>query len=81
MISVREAFPGRAVIGFITAQGRTDPEDSNGFVFKNCKIFGVGKTYLGRPWRDYARVLFYKTMMSSIVQPLGWQPWNSTSNV
>ncbi|KAL9324874.1 hypothetical protein ACSQ67_005519 [Phaseolus vulgaris] len=72
---------GRAVIGFITAQGRTDPEDSNGFVFKNCKIFGVGKTYLGRPWRDYARVLFYKTMMSSIVQPLGWQPWNSTSNV
>ncbi|CAJ1932718.1 unnamed protein product [Sphenostylis stenocarpa] len=79
-ISVLEACPGEAVIGFITAQGRTGPNDANGFVFKNCNIHGFGKTYLGRPWRGYARVLFYQTKMSDIVQPLGWQPWNSAGH-
>ncbi|KOM46078.1 hypothetical protein LR48_Vigan06g138400 [Vigna angularis] len=80
-ISVREAYPGKAIIGFITAQGRMNADDENGFVFKNCNIHGVGKTYLGRPWRAFARVLFYKTTMSSIIQPLGWQPWNPTADV
>ncbi|XP_022631911.1 probable pectinesterase 55 [Vigna radiata var. radiata] len=77
-ISVCEAYPGKAIIGFITAQGRMNVDDENGFVFKNCNIHGFGKTYLGTPWRSYARVLFYKTTMSSIIQPLGWQPWNSS---
>jgi len=58
--------------GFITAQGRTNSEDGNGFVFKDCHVFGNGSTYLGRPWRNHARVLFYKTNISNIVQPSGW---------
>ena len=62
--------------GFITAQGRTNPNDANGFVFKNCNVFGSGKTYLGRPWRGYARVLFYNTSMSNVILPSGWDPWN-----
>ncbi|KAF7807344.1 putative pectinesterase 29 [Senna tora] len=62
--------------GFITAQGRTNPNDANGFVFKECNVFGNGSTYLGRPWRAYSRVLFYRTNMSNIVQPKGWEPWN-----
>ncbi|KAL2347812.1 hypothetical protein Fmac_001812 [Flemingia macrophylla] len=62
--------------GFITAQGRTSPDDENGFVFKDCNVFGNGTTYLGRPWRSYARVLFYQTNMSNIVQPSGWNAWN-----
>ncbi|KAK9287899.1 hypothetical protein L1049_016343 [Liquidambar formosana] len=41
--------------GFITAQGRTNENDPNGFVFKDCNVIGQGLTYLGRPWRDYAR--------------------------
>lgn len=74
-ISAIGANLGPGIIGFITAQGRTDPNDSNGFVFKQCNIIGNGTTYLGRPWRGYARVIFYNTKMSNIIQPLGWQPW------
>ncbi|CAJ1932720.1 unnamed protein product [Sphenostylis stenocarpa] len=62
--------------GFITAQGRTNSEDENGFVFKECHVFGNGSTYLGRPWRSHARVLFYKTNISNVVQPAGWDAWN-----
>ncbi|KAH6757273.1 Pectin lyase-like superfamily protein [Perilla frutescens var. hirtella] len=70
---VAEALHGGA--GYITAQGRGDPKERNGFVFKECNIIGNGKTYLGRPWRKYARVIFYQTSMSDIIVPLGWDAW------
>ncbi|XVF29141.1 hypothetical protein REPUB_Repub15cG0094000 [Reevesia pubescens] len=62
--------------GFITAQGRSNPYDSNGFVFKNCNVVGSGTTFLGRPWRGYSRVVFYNCHFSDIIQPSGWQAWN-----
>ncbi|KAH6786777.1 Pectin lyase-like superfamily protein [Perilla frutescens var. hirtella] len=62
--------------GYITAQGRENPHDTSGFVFKDCKIAGNGKAYLGRAWREYARVVFYNTLMSDIVVPQGWYAWN-----
>lgn len=65
--------------GYVTAQGRSSGEDTSGFVFKNCILDGDGKTFLGRPWRNYARVLFYHTSMSDIVVPQGWHPWRSTT--
>ncbi|KAK7308635.1 hypothetical protein VNO77_42254 [Canavalia gladiata] len=64
--------------GYITAQGRRNPNDADGFVFKNCNIKGNGRAYLGRPWRPHARVLFYNTNMSKIIAPEGWAPWNLT---
>ncbi|KAG6421432.1 hypothetical protein SASPL_117984 [Salvia splendens] len=67
-------------IGFITAQGRENPNDRSGFVFNNCNIVGDGKVYLGRPWRNYARVLFYNTQMSDIIVPQGWNAWKSSGN-
>lgn len=66
---------GLGVPGYVTAQGREHEEESNGFVFKNCTLDGSGKTYLGRAWRDHARVVFYNTYMSDIVVPQGWEPW------
>lgn len=65
------------VPGYITAQGRSEERDTNGFVFKECEIVGKGKTYLGRPWRDYAKVLFFNTSMAEIVVPRGWDAWFS----
>ncbi|KAF5731704.1 Pectinesterase [Tripterygium wilfordii] len=62
--------------GYITAQGRTDPNDADGFVFKECEIIGSGSAYLGRAWREYARVLFYNSNFTNVIQPQGWDAWN-----
>lgn len=72
---IAEALDGLA--GFITAQGRSDPKDTNGFVFKGCNVIGTGQTYLGRPWREYARVVFYNSSLSDIVTPEGWDAWGN----
>lgn len=36
--------------GYITASGRST-DDSNYYVINNSTIAGIGKQYLGRPWR------------------------------
>ncbi len=64
--------------GYITAAS-TPFEQPFGFVFSNCKITGASadvKTYLGRPWRPYASVLFLDTSMSEVVRTAGWHNWN-----
>ena len=44
-----------------------------------------GAYYLGRPWREYARVTFQKTSMTNVINAAGWKIWNTgderTSNV
>jgi pectinesterase len=64
--------------GYITAAS-TPTEQPFGFVFSHCKITGETsevKTYLGRPWRDFASVVFMNTEMSEVVRPVGWHNWN-----
>ncbi|XP_059446789.1 probable pectinesterase 29 [Corylus avellana] len=74
------AYFGEAIepglLGYITAQGRLGPYDSNGFVFKGCSVHGSGSTYLGRPWRAYSRVIFYNSNFSHVVNPTGWDAWS-----
>jgi pectin methylesterase-like acyl-CoA thioesterase/acetyl esterase/lipase len=63
---------------YITAAS-TPEHQPYGYVFSGCKITGSPKdsrTYLGRPWRDYASVVFLNTKMSNIVRPEGWHNWN-----
>jgi pectinesterase len=63
--------------GYITAAA-TPEQQPYGYVFSNCKITGESpdvKTYLGRPWRDYANVIFLNTEMSQVVRPEGWHNW------
>jgi pectinesterase len=63
--------------GYITAASTYDYQPF-GFVFSHCKITGEpdAKTYLGRPWREFANVVYLNTEMSAIVRPEGWQNWN-----
>lgn len=63
--------------GFITAAS-TPEGTAHGFVFADCRITGADgvKTFLGRPWRNYARTVFLRTEMSAVVQPQGWDNWN-----
>jgi pectinesterase len=53
-----------------------------GYVFKNCKITGTGKsiTKLGRPWRPYAATAFLNTEMSDAIKPAGWDNWGKIEN-
>ncbi|MEO7598259.1 MAG: pectinesterase family protein [Opitutus sp.] len=63
--------------GYITAAS-TPKDQPYGFVFADCKISGTAgaKTYLGRPWRDFAQTVFLRTQMSDAVHPEGWHNWN-----
>uniref|UniRef100_A0A0E0MV50 Pectinesterase n=1 Tax=Oryza rufipogon TaxID=4529 RepID=A0A0E0MV50_ORYRU len=55
-----------AAPGFITAQGRSSASDASGFVFTSCTVGGAAPAYLGRAWRAYARVVFYRTAMETL---------------
>ncbi len=64
--------------GYITAA--STPQDVRyGFVFADATITGETpdvRTYLGRPWRDFASVLFLRTNMSEVVRSQGWHNWD-----
>jgi pectinesterase len=62
--------------GYITAA--STPEDQPfGFVFSSCQITGEPdvKTFLGRPWRNYASTIYLNCEMSEVVRPQGWNDW------
>jgi pectinesterase len=66
-----------------TANGRDSESNMSNYVFNNCNIAAAagnnvanGAYYLGRPWRQYARVTFQKTSMSAVIHPAGWSIWN-----
>ena len=63
--------------GYITAAS-TPKDQPHGYVFADCTITGADgvKTYLGRPWREFARTVFLRTEMSAAVRPGGWHNWN-----
>jgi len=67
--------------GYITAAS-TPQDQAFGYVFSNCRITGETpeiRTYLGRPWRDFASVAFLHTRMSEVVRPEGWHNWGQPS--
>ena len=63
--------------GYITAAS-TQVDQPYGFVFRRARITaepGV-KTYLGRPWRDFAATVFIDAEMPGAVRPEGWHNWS-----
>lgn len=64
----------------LTAQSKRYPEEHSGYVFDHCRVTsdsGVGKIFLGRPWRDYASVVFMNTELSAKVDRAGWSEWKT----
>nr|AAK69695.1 putative pectin methylesterase LuPME1 [Linum usitatissimum] len=64
---------------FITAQGRTDPNQNTGISIHNCRIESDGsgaKTYLGRPWKEYSRTVVMQSVIGGHVASAGWAPWS-----
>ncbi|KFY31485.1 hypothetical protein V493_01066 [Pseudogymnoascus sp. VKM F-4281 (FW-2241)] len=77
--------------GYITASGR-DSDDDSYYVINNSNVAadasttaGDGDVFLGRPWREFARVCFQNTELSSLINAAGWKVWNEgderTANV
>ncbi|KAF4380401.1 hypothetical protein F8388_024694 [Cannabis sativa] len=72
----------------ITAQNRKDPNQNTGISIHASRILatsdleaskGSFPTYLGRPWKMYARTVYMMTYMGDHIHPRGWLEWN-TSN-
>ncbi|CAI5995899.1 unnamed protein product [Closterium sp. NIES-64] len=62
----------------ITASGR-ESDTPTGIVIRSGKVqseSGVRLAYLGRPWKDCARVVYVDTNLPKEIQPDGWSTWN-----
>jgi len=65
---------------YITAAS-TPKAVRHGFVFRHCRLTaaeGVDSVFLGRPWRDHAKVVFVKSEIGAHILPAGWANWEGT---
>jgi len=70
--------------GWITASGR-ESNDSGSYVFNKNNIVlasgassgASGKIYLGRPWGNYAKVIFQNTVVTAPLNSAVWSVWHS----
>ncbi|KAF5940886.1 hypothetical protein HYC85_022053 [Camellia sinensis] len=70
------------IFGYASTVGKPDPTLTNfGFSFQNCTINVAPelrsrkkevKAFLGRPWKNYATVVFMESYLDEIVLPEGW---------
>ena len=63
---------------YVTAANTTEGKDF-GYVFRNCRltaIDGVDRVFLGRPWRDYAKVVYLDCHLGDHIVPEGWHNWS-----
>ncbi|KAF3400436.1 putative pectinesterase A [Talaromyces pinophilus] len=64
--------------GAITANSRSSTTDITWYVIDSSRITAASgyslseKVYLGRPWRQYARVIFQNSDLTDVVNPAGW---------
>ncbi|EIM81522.1 pectin lyase-like protein, partial [Stereum hirsutum FP-91666 SS1] len=65
--------------GAITASSRDSTTDASYYVIDSSDVVAANssldlteKVYLGRPWREYARVVFQRSSLSDIINPAGW---------
>jgi pectinesterase len=70
--------------GYITANGRDSATNPSYYVINKSKIAAApgqtvkaGVYYLGRPWRNYARVVVQNTSMTNVVKAAAWSIWNT----
>ena len=62
---------------YITA-ANTPAGQEFGLIFFDCSLTGDGtasSTYLGRPWRDFAKTAFVNCFMDAHIIPEGWGNW------
>jgi len=58
--------------GYVAAESRTMADGAQGFVFTHCRLTadaGVHDVFLGRPWRNYSRVVYLECWMGDHIRP------------
>ncbi|MCJ1241357.1 hypothetical protein MMC14_009362 [Varicellaria rhodocarpa] len=72
--------------GTISASGRDSSTNPSWYVINNSTVAAqsgqyvpAGAYYLGRPWRQYARVVFQETSLTNVINSAGWIQWSSSS--
>lgn len=64
--------------GYLTAAS-TPAENPYGYVFNRCRVTAdpaVKGVYLGRPWRNWANVIFKECQLPATIRPQGWHNWS-----
>jgi pectinesterase len=63
--------------GYVTAAS-TPAGQAHGLIFSGGKVTGAEgvRTYLGRPWRDFASTVFMGVELGEAVRAEGWHNWN-----
>lgn len=67
----------QAVNSFVTAAS-TPEGQTYGYVMRNCRFTSncpPCSVYLGRPWREYAKVVLIDCYMGEHIFPQGWHDW------
>ncbi len=65
--------------GYVTAQGKSAANQDSIYVFNHCRLTaepGVTDVWLGRPWRQFASVVFLNTEMGAHIAAAGWREWH-----
>ncbi|KAG6482239.1 hypothetical protein ZIOFF_058870 [Zingiber officinale] len=83
----RAKGPAKAGSKSVAAHGRINPAQGTGFMFNGCSINrsadylaayrrkpGAHREYLGRPWKEYSRMVHVNCYMEEMVMPEGWLP-------
>jgi len=63
--------------GYLTAAS-TPAENAYGYIFSHCRITADPKAdgvYLGRPWRNWANVIFMHCELPATIHAAGWHNW------
>lgn len=70
----------KPVNGYVTAAS-TPEGQKYGYVFSRCHFTGdcpPETVYLGRPWRNYARVVLLECRLEAHIHRQGWHDWDKT---
>ena len=66
------------ICGYVTAP--STPEGKRfGYIFNNCRFTSdcpPKSVYLGRPWRDFAKVVIMNSFLDEHICDEGWHDWN-----
>ncbi|GIK04520.1 hypothetical protein Aspvir_008603 [Aspergillus viridinutans] len=71
--------------GCITASGRDSDSNPSWYVISRSNVSAINDTipagisYLGRPWRNYARVVFQETYLGNNIAAAGWSQWSKST--